>query len=236
MENKEKEKARGEKEKAYREKDKEIYNKAILSLKDKKILRILEIGCANEESVNFLRKAFPNSEIYGTEYVDWKGKFKKYKELKSLTFVNLNKDNLPFEKNFFDLVACNQVLEHIYEVDRALDEINRVLKGTGYFISGMPNLAAMHERISLLFGFNPTTWHTSKIQLGLNYPKPTENRTHCNGFTIRGLKKLLIYHNFKPIKYLTSEVYLSETIYIPFLSKVFKNIALSQCWISKKDI
>jgi len=220
--------------KPYRIKDMELNNNAILFLKDKKILKILEIGCAKEESIHFLKKVFPNSEIHGTEYIDWKGKFKKYKELKSLTFIDLNKDNLPFEENYFDLVVCNQVLEHIYEIDNTLDEINRVLKKTGYFICGTPNLSALHERLSLLFGFNPTTWHTSKIQLGLNYPKPTNNRTHCNGFTIHGLRRLLIDHNFKPIKYLTSEVYITPTIYIPILSKLFKNIALSQCWISKK--
>ena len=77
--------------KSYRISDIEIYQRMISSLK-KKPKKILEIGCANEASIDFLKKTFPHAEIYGVEYIDWKGKFKKYKNLKQIDFLDLNKD------------------------------------------------------------------------------------------------------------------------------------------------
>ncbi|RME78592.1 class I SAM-dependent methyltransferase [Candidatus Woesearchaeota archaeon] len=220
--------------KGHREADNEMYYRAISLFSSKKKVKILELGCAGEESIKKIRMLFPHAEIHGVEYEGWRGKFEKFPELESLHFLDLNKDDFPFEHESFDFIFCNQVLEHIYEIDAALEKIYSILKKNGYFICGTPNLAAVHERISLLFGFNPSTWHTANIQLGLRYPASTNHRTHCNGFTITGLKRLLKYHRFKPQKYLVSEVYLGKNFYIPFFSKLFKGFALSQCWISQK--
>lgn len=222
--------------KYYADSSKELYYTAMKFVQHEEISEILEIGCSHGQSLEFIKRTFPHANIHGTERDDWAWRrAKEHKSLlDSLEFVNLNKDELPHRSESFDLVACDQVLEHIYQVDYALDEIYRVLRPGGYFICGTPNLAALHERVSLLFGFNPTTWHTANIQLGINHPKPTYNRTHCNGFTVRGLRQLLSHHSFKTIKYWTSEVYIGKHFYIPLLARVFKNLALSQCWVARK--
>ena len=43
-----------------------------------------------------------------------------------------------FENNTFDLVLCNQVFEHIGDIDSVLLEINRVLKPNGYMFCIFP--------------------------------------------------------------------------------------------------
>lgn len=206
----------------------------ITSLKGEKVREALEIGCCDKEAIFTLKRTFRRANIHGIDYEDWEGKYPKQRRLTSMQFLDLNKSDLPFAAESLDLVSCNQVLEHIYEVDHALDEIYRVLRKGGHFICGTPNLAALHERFSLLFGLNPTTFHTANVQLGIGYPKPTDNRSHCNGFTITGLKRLLSYHGFTPLRYSTTEVYISVSLYIPLLAKLFKSLALSQCWIVKK--
>jgi ubiquinone/menaquinone biosynthesis C-methylase UbiE len=220
--------------KSYREKDKEIYYKQITKLATKKEIIILELGCTDNSTIKNINKYFPKAKFYGTEWDGWKGKFEKPKELEKLYFLDLNKDKLPFKENTVDIVICNQVLEHLYEIDKVLDDVYRVLKTNGKFIACIPNLAALHERISLLFGYNPSTWHTSKKQIGLRNGAYTDNRTHCNGFTVKGFRNLIKQHNFKPVSYITSEVYIKENAYIPFMSKIFKDFALSQAWILKK--
>jgi hypothetical protein len=58
----------------------------------------------------------------------------------------------------------NQVMEHVKEVFWILHEVTRVLKAGGHFIAGVPNLAALHQRLLLLLGQQPSciknySWH-----------------------------------------------------------------------------
>ncbi len=220
--------------KHYREKDKEIYYKQILKVSTNKEIKILELGCTDNSTFLAIKKYFPNAKFYGTEWEEWKGKFEKPIELEELHFLDLCKEKLPYDNNFFDLIIANQVLEHLYEIDNVLEELKRILKKGGHLVAGIPNLAAFHERISILFGYNPSTWHTSNKQVGLRNGVSTEGRIHCNGFTIKGFKNLLVQHDFIPINYIVSEVFIYDNIYIPFISKIFKGIGLTQCWIFKK--
>ena len=43
-------------------------------------------------------------------------------------------ENLPFEKNSFDIVLCCDVLEHVNDLPKVISEISRVLKRGGIFI------------------------------------------------------------------------------------------------------
>ena len=45
---------------------------------------------------------------------------------------------IPFEDNSFDIIICNQVLEHVFNAEKAMQELARVLKTTGYAIITVP--------------------------------------------------------------------------------------------------
>ena len=221
--------------KHYREIDKEIFLKALCYLKDNfnfKPNNLLDLGCNDGELTIKMKNIFNLDKVYGIEYD--KSLVKRCKEKGICCYhLDLNKGELPFEDNSLDLITANQVLEHIFNVDELLLEIHRVLSPNGYFVVGTPNLAALHERISLLLGYNPSTWHTAKIQIGIRPGRSTNDREHVNGFTIKGLKYLLEYYGFKPIKLFVGKIHIWKDIYIPFLEKIFPELALSQCWICK---
>ena len=50
-----------------------------------------------------------------------------------------NLENLPFEKNFYDIVLSLWVLEHLKDPQNAIKEIARVLKPGGLFMFATPN-------------------------------------------------------------------------------------------------
>lgn len=45
---------------------------------------------------------------------------------------------IPFRDNSFDIIICNQVLEHVLNAEKAMQELARVLKTTGYAIITVP--------------------------------------------------------------------------------------------------
>jgi SAM-dependent methyltransferase len=73
----------------------------------------------------------------------------------TVTQLNIERDALPFDDEFFDVVIANQVLEHTKEIFFIFSEVSRVLKKGGIFVVGVPNLASLHNRVALLFGLQP---------------------------------------------------------------------------------
>jgi SAM-dependent methyltransferase len=51
---------------------------------------------------------------------------------------NEDVQNLSFENNFFDLITCTEVLEHVPEYKRGLKEFNRVLRKGGHLFFTVP--------------------------------------------------------------------------------------------------
>lgn len=95
----------------------------------------------------------------------------------TVTSIDIEHAALPFDRSFFDVVICNQVLEHTKEIFWVIAEIGRVLKRGGTLIVGVPNLGSLHNRIALLFGQQP--------------PAIAVFGAHVRGFTIPGLRAFL---------------------------------------------
>lgn len=62
---------------------------------------------------------------------------------------------LPFIDQAFDLVFCTEVMEHVAEPKRMLQEIHRVLKPGGYLILTTPFLVPVHEAPYDFFRYTP---------------------------------------------------------------------------------
>lgn len=58
--------------------------------------------------------------------------------LSPIADVKLDIRDMPLEDNSFDVVICNHVMEHIDEEQKALREVHRVLKDTGWAILQVP--------------------------------------------------------------------------------------------------
>lgn len=52
----------------------------------------------------------------------------------------------PLDSSSFDVVLCNQVLEHVFNPEEFLDEVNRVLKPNGKLILTVPFVWDEHEQ------------------------------------------------------------------------------------------
>lgn len=64
---------------------------------------------------------------------------------------DLNHEALPYSANFFDMVVCTEVIEHLENPRRLLREIHKVLKTKGGVIISTPNSLSLRGRLSFLF-------------------------------------------------------------------------------------
>jgi len=68
--------------------------------------------------------------------------------------VDANKP-LPYSDNFFDVIWCSEVIEHLEKPDRIIQEFKRVLKAEGVAILTTPNSHFWLYKILALFGLTP---------------------------------------------------------------------------------
>ncbi|GEM_PF-3714487 len=100
--------------------------------------KILDLGCGVGGKVIFYAEKIPSSSYVG---VDIDGASLKYAKLlaqkrgvKNLQFKKCEENSLPFPSSFFDIVICEETLEHVENPLAVLKEVKRVLKPGGYFL------------------------------------------------------------------------------------------------------
>jgi SAM-dependent methyltransferase len=100
---------------------------------------------------------------------------------------------LPFPDGSFDLVTCVEVLEHLFEPDRAVAEIRRVLRPGGRLVCSAPNVAYWRLRANLLFGI----WNPLGDERSLQEPW---RDPHLRFFTPRTLARMLREAGFSQLE------------------------------------
>lgn len=92
-------------------------------------------------------------DIYGVDYDE--KRVTEASKMFNAEKIDLEIETLPYDDEMFDLVVCNQVLEHLKNYRKVIDDIIRVTKREGYVVFGIPNLAHLINRIYLLFSIQP---------------------------------------------------------------------------------
>lgn len=109
--------------------EKEI--KGLVPKLNKEDKKILEIGCGAKS----YKKLFPKAKWIATD-------IKKCENMDKIEDVR----KLSYKNNEFDVVFCIFVLEHVFEYEKAVSEIHRVLKKDGLLIAGTPFIYPLHDK------------------------------------------------------------------------------------------
>jgi ubiquinone/menaquinone biosynthesis C-methylase UbiE len=103
--------------------------------KGNKSSKILDIGCAGGHLLNFLKKrGFKN--LYGVDISETAIKETKSKGIQNATVQDSINTN--FKENTFDFIIASDILEHIKEDSKAIEEYQRILKKGGKLIVFVP--------------------------------------------------------------------------------------------------
>lgn len=112
-------------------------------------IRVLDVGCFPYHLGAALEMM--NYEVYGIS--------SSHEPIKSsrIKVCNIEKDTFPFKDNFFDLVICTEVLEHLPQSPlHAIREMYRVTMPWGHVLLTTPNIARSINRAKILLGKSVT--------------------------------------------------------------------------------
>ena len=195
-----------------------IAYKLITKLDSKKRVEILDVGCGTGRFGAILKKMMANSgyhiNIYGTD-VDYNALTIAKDKYKGVFLLDLDKNDLPFTNNLFDLVVCLDVIEHIKNPYKLLENIDKILKSKGFLILSTPNVQWIYHIIRLCFGYGPKTFgHTFKVN------EKIWDGGHLHYFTLKDINIICKESGFEIIDVVYSWNVLS-------LTKLFELIAIS---------
>lgn len=100
--------------------------------------KVLDAGCGSGQYLFGLLEA--GADAWGIEYFEERvHEFKRLYPIYVDRIACGNIESTSFPENFFDIVLLNEVLEHVPNVMKCLDEVKRVLKQDGCIIIFSPN-------------------------------------------------------------------------------------------------
>jgi SAM-dependent methyltransferase len=137
---------------------------------------IVDLGAGHGADLGIAASVFPKAKLVGVE--SWPP-YVEALSAKGISVVPLDieRQRLPFSDESVDVFIANQVLEHCKEVFWIFSEVTRTLKTGGCFIVGVPNLAALHNRLLLALGRQPSPIKTASA--------------HVRGFTRQDMEHFL---------------------------------------------
>ncbi len=155
-------------------------------------------------------------------------------------------EHLPFSANRFDLILSNEVLEHVQDDRKSIQEIIRTLKPGGRLVLFCPNRGYPFETHGIFWKGN---YRFGNIPLVNYLPSPWRNRLapHVRAYSNRQLKKLFAG---LPVKFIQQSIIfgaydnviarrpaLGKFLrgFLQFLEKTpFQILGLSHFWVVEK--
>lgn len=132
----------------------------------RKNMKILDAGCGEGQLLSMVTKKFGlfNLKLYGTDITPTSLESAK-KRIENAEFSLQDLRDLDYKDEFFDVIMCTEVIEHVPDYKKVLKEFERILKKGGILIISFPN---------------EFLWNVSRFFLGR---KPIKNPDHYNSFS-----------------------------------------------------
>lgn len=153
--------------------------------------KILDIGCATGSLATALNKN-KKCHVVGLEFnpqsVAICRKSGAFAKIIQYDMNNFDVNDFPKYLNFFDYIVCADVLEHLLQPEKSLNELKKLLQKNGKMIISLPNIAHASIKTNLLL--NDFTY----TKMGIL------DKTHLHFYTYKNIAQLLSQCNLKIIK------------------------------------
>jgi SAM-dependent methyltransferase len=187
---------------------------------------LVDFGCGDGVITASISEAGCFSRTIGLEIDEEVGRLAAGQGVEVVA-ADLN-EGVPLPDATADAIVANQIIEHLKDTDKFLEEIKRALKPGGVAALSTENISSWHNILAALLGWQPfSLTNISSRSSGVGNPVALhrgESGTpvfmqHLRIFAPRGLKELVSLHGLEPIA-------LKGAGYFPFYGRAAE--ALSQ--------
>jgi 2-polyprenyl-3-methyl-5-hydroxy-6-metoxy-1,4-benzoquinol methylase len=108
--------------------------------------RILDVGCGTGNTLMKLKELGRAKEIVGVDLRKFDAK------LDNFIVGNVELLELPYPREYFDVLICSDILEHLLNPWGTLKKLVCHLKTGGYLVSSIPNIREVRSLYKLIIG------------------------------------------------------------------------------------
>lgn len=175
-----------EKSKTYFRSFNEDYRlRSLVRMVNLKVGKALDVGCGGGITTESFLYYFPKITFFGCDVSRTAISYARKYGSKNIEYAQIKNKKLPYKGNTFDLCLCNDVLEHVPDVDSLLDEVKRVLKKGGQCFLTIP----CEGQIGTF------TWFLTKMHIAADLTYRNFGHIHPE-FTHKNVLMLLVDHGF----------------------------------------
>jgi len=160
-------------------------------------LNILEIGCACGGTLQEIKNINPKTNVFGIEINENAAKIAKM--IGQVSSEDIEETELSFQQEFFDYIILGDVLEHLYNPQKVLENIKPYLKVGGKIVASIPNIQHWSIIEELLKG----NWTYADAGI--------LDKTHLNFFTRNEIFNLFDKTGYEVIQFIGKDIGLTET-------------------------
>jgi 2-polyprenyl-3-methyl-5-hydroxy-6-metoxy-1,4-benzoquinol methylase len=182
------------------------YRKEMMLLLPEQYSKVLEVGCGEG---NFRKNLSQENEYWGVEPIEPSAR-KAAEKLDKVLGGTFNEmfDQIP--DDYFDLVICNDVIEHMTDHEDFFQSIKKKIKKEGCLVASIPNVRYILNLIELLVRKD---WEYKDSGI--------LDRTHLRFFTEKSLKRTIIDSGFEIDQFKGINIYRSGGVKRYFFNVVF---------------
>lgn len=154
----------------------------VYALVPKTCRRVLEIGCG----AGHFRDNFDTEvEYWGVEPVSSAAK-EAMGRLTQVLVGTLDDVCTQIPDHYFDLVVCNDVIEHIFDTNKAMETIKNKMAAGGRLVGSLPNVRSVWVLLELIFA-RDWKYRDSGVL----------DNTHVRFFTFKSARRMLTENGFE---------------------------------------
>ncbi len=150
--------------------------------------KILEIGAGGGNMLVQIKETGLASEVMGVELVPVPGSNQGNKLIDKFQIGDIEKDKIDAAEEYFDIVICADVLEHLSDPWAVVDKLSRYLKPGGLFITSVPNIREWKTLFKITF----------KGDFRYKKEGGIMDKTHLRFFCKKNIKELLTTATLTP--------------------------------------
>jgi len=116
--------------------------------------KLLEIGAGGGNTLVYIKQNNLAAEVMGIELMEIAGSNQRHELIDKFQVANIEQEDIDAQEEYFDVIICADVLEHLVDPWSTVRKMERHLKKGGVLIASLPNIREWKTLWRILFKGN----------------------------------------------------------------------------------